>query len=213
MDFKTRLIKLRENVRRKIICPKMRKRLCNTDFSLISSNCTGAIISNELGCRFNTPTVNLYIEPKDFLKFVKSLDVYLKEKLVFDPALSKERGYPVAVLKDIKIYFVHYHSNQDAERKWYERFKRINYSNMFVLMSERDGCTHEDLEEFDQLPFKNKIVLTKRPYPEIKSSVYISGFEKNEQLGDVFRCRKLIGVTKYYDEFNFVGWLNGDIKI
>ncbi|MEQ8154211.1 MAG: hypothetical protein ABRQ25_04925 [Clostridiaceae bacterium] len=26
----------------------------------------------------------------------------LEEKLVFDPALSEERGYPVAVLKDIQ---------------------------------------------------------------------------------------------------------------
>lgn len=210
MDIKKSLIKFREDVRRKIVCQKMRRRLHNKNFSLISSNCTGAIVTNELGCRFNTPTVNLYIEPKDFLKFVKSLDVYTKEKMVFDSILSEKKGYPVAVLKDIKIYFVHYHSNEDAERKWYERFKRINYNNMFILMSERDGCTYEDLEQFDKLPFKNKIVLTQRPYPDIKSSVYISGFEKNEQLGDVFRCRNLVGITKYYDEFDFVGWLNGE---
>lgn len=85
-------------------------------------------------------------------------------------------------------------------------------NNLYVMMSERDGCNYEDLKQFDRLEMENKIVLTHIQYPEIRSAVYITGFEKEKQLGDVFRMRKLFGLTKYYDEFDFVKWLNEGIK-
>lgn len=212
MFAKKILIDFRECLRDKLICKKQRRKLTNHDFTLLSSNCTGAIITHELGCRFNTPTVNLFIKPCDFIKFASDLDSYAQERLVFVEEMTGQMGYPVARLKDIYIYFVHYHSSEDAEMKWYGRYKRINKENLFVLMSERDGCTYQDLKKFDSLPIKNKLVLVKKDYPEIKSAVHIHGFENENQLGDVFRMRRLFGVTKYYDEFDFVAWLNGETK-
>lgn len=41
------------------------------------------------------------------------------------------------------------------------------------------GVSLEDLKEFDNLPYEHKIVFTHVPQPEIKSSFYIKGFEKN----------------------------------
>lgn len=202
------LIKLREKIRYNCVCSKARKRLKNKNFTWLSSNCTGAIITHELQCPFNTPTVNLYIEPKDFLKFVNNLDFYAEKDFAYEPELSEKCGYPVAKLDDITVYFVHYHSLEDAIGKWKQRYARINKNNIFVMMSERDGCTYEDLQEFDKLPYENKIVLTRKQYPEIESAVYISGFEDRDELGDVFRMRKKFSLTKYYDEFDFVGWLN-----
>lgn len=209
MSLKNKLIKLRENVRYHTVCACQRRKLQNKNFSWLSSNCTGAIITHELSCRFNTPTVNLYIEPKDFIKFVQDLDGYQKKELSIDSILTREKGYPVGSLGDIKIYFVHYHTWEDAKEKWEKRYLRINKDNLFIMMSERDGCTYEDLIIFDHLPYNNKIVLTHRKYPEIRSAVYISGFENENQLGDVFRMRKVFSLTKYYDEFDFVEWLNG----
>lgn len=208
INMETMFIKLRENIRYKFVCSKTRKRLKNKNFTWLSSNCTGAIITHELQCPFNTPTVNLYIEPKDFLKFVSDLDGYKDKEFTYLPELSEKCGYPVARLDDITVYFVHYHTYEEGVAKWKQRYERINKANIFVMMSERDGCTYEDLENFDQLPYKNKIVLTKKKYPDIKSSVYISGFEDRDQLGDVFRMRKKLSLTKYYDEFDFVSWLN-----
>ena len=207
-NLETMLIKLRENIRYNFVCSKTRKRLKNKNFTWLSSNCTGAIITHELKCPFNTPTVNLYIEPKDYIKFVSDLEGYKNKEFTFLPDLSSERGYPVGKLDDIVVYFVHYHSYEDAIAKWKQRYDRINKDNIFVMMSERDGCTYDDLQAFDKLPYKNKIVLTKVRYPEIGSSVYISGFENEDQLGDVFRMRKKLSLTKYYDEFDFVDWLN-----
>lgn len=212
MDLKMTLVKFREHIRYKFVCSKHRRRLKNKDFTWLSSTCTGAIITHELNCKFNPPTVNLYIEPKDFIKFVSNLDYYGQAELCFDERLSAYKGYPVAKLDDITIYFVHYHSEKECIDKWKQRYSRINKNNIFVMMSERDGCTYEDLIAFDHLPFKNKIVLTKKKYPEIKSAVYISGFEDKEELGDVLRMRKLLSLTKYYDDFDFVRWLNGEVN-
>lgn len=208
IDIQMMLIKIRERIRYATVCAAKRKKLKNKNFTWISSNCTGAIITHELNCRFNSPTVNLYIEPKDFIKFVSNIDSYSKYSLVFDKNLSDEKGYPVAELGDIKIYFVHYHSSEEAQNKWINRYKRIDKHNMFIMMSERDGCTFEDLVNFDKLPYKNKIVLTKREYPEIHSAIYIPGFENCDELGDVFRMPKKICLHKYYDVFDFVKWLN-----
>lgn len=210
MNLQIKLIKLREWVRYHTICAIQRHKLINRNFTWISSNCTGAIITHELNCRFNSPTVNLYIEPKDFIKFVRNIEAYESKKLKFDSALSIEKGYPVAVLEDIKIFFMHYQSKEEAEKKWVERYKRINKNNMFIMMSERDGCSFEDLRCFDQIPFENKIVLTKKPYAEIKSAVYIPGFENEKELGDVFRMPKKLCLKKYYDSFDFVKWLNNE---
>lgn len=49
-------------------------------------------------------------------------------------------------------------------------------------MTDRDGCTKEDLIEFDKLSYKNKIVFTHVPYDDIKSAVYIKGFEKDNEV-------------------------------
>lgn len=213
MDLKMKLIKIREQARYMFVCSGHRRRLKNRNFTWLSSNCTGAIITHELNCKFNTPTVNLYIEPKDFIKFVSNLDDYADKELIFDKELSQSKGYPVAKLDDITIYFVHYHTEKECVDKWKQRYARINMNNVYVMMSERDGCTYEDLVAFDGLPYKNKIVLTKKKYPEIKSAVYISGFEDKEELGDVFRMRRLLSLTKYYDDFDFVKWLNGEMEL
>lgn len=72
-----------------------------------------------------------------------------------------------------KIYGVHYNSYKDLKSKWDIRCKRINWNNVYVLMIERDGCTFNDLKRFDNLPYKNKVVFTKKKYDEIKNSFVI----------------------------------------
>lgn len=55
---------------------KNRQNLVNTDFSLISANCIGGVISHELGLQFLSPTVNLFMSGKDFVKFCSDLKHY-----------------------------------------------------------------------------------------------------------------------------------------
>lgn len=100
-----------------------------------------------------SPTINLWMKPKDFIKYCSNLKHYSQCKLEFLDSslyLSASEKYPVACLDDIIIYFLHYASEEDARQKWEERTNRINYDNVRCILSERDGCTYDDLENFLQ---------------------------------------------------------------
>ena len=81
---------------------------------------------------------------------------------------------------------MHYHSEQEANEKWQLRTSRMKLDNLFIMMTDRDGVTEKDIQLFDQLPFKNKVIFTHKPYPVFKSAYYIKGFEKQNQVGDIF---------------------------
>ncbi|MDH2998541.1 exopolysaccharide biosynthesis protein [Pasteurellaceae bacterium LFhippo2] len=199
-----RIINLINKPFRQSINKRNQLKLTNSNFSVISSNCNGALILHDLGQKFNSPFVNLYLEPKDFIKYLKNLSHYMQAELRF---IETNRSYPVAKLDDITIYFMHYHSEQEAREKWQERTKRINLNNLFIIFTDRDGCTYQDLVDFDNLTYENKIVFTHKPYPELKSTFYIQGFEQSHQVGDLFDYSGLFG-NKYYDQFDYVSWFN-----
>jgi uncharacterized protein (DUF1919 family) len=186
-----------------------KKKLKNHNPTIISSNCNGAYILHDLGLKFNTPTVNLYFETKDYLKFVSNLDKYLSAELI---EIESNYSYPVGQLDDINIYFMHYGSFDEAKLKWNERKKRVNKDNMFLIMSDRNHCTYEDLITFDNLPFKNKIVFTHKPYPEIKSAVYIKGFEEESEVGVLSDWKPTFLKRRYLDDFDYVRFLNNSTK-
>lgn len=187
---------------------KNKKKLKNTEFSVISSNCNGGIICHDLNMKFRSPFVNLWLKPKDYIKFLQNMEYYLNCELSF----TNEEGidYPIGVLDDIKIYFTHYENEDIAKTKWLERLKRLNLNNLFILFTDRDGCTLEDIKNFDQLPYKNKIIFVHKEYPEIKSAYYIKGFEKEDSVGKLgYYINKYSG-KRYLDYFNYVKWFNGE---
>ena len=105
---------------------------------------------------------------------------------------------------------MHYRNAQEAKEKWETRLKRINLDNLFIIMTDKDspqGVSYEELEAFDRLPFKNKVVFTHKPYPQLASAVYIPGFEQEDQVGDLFAFSGWNG-KKYYDQFDYVTWFN-----
>lgn len=180
----------------------------NRDFTIFSSNCIGGVITSELGVRFNSPFVNLWLNAKDYLKFLKNPQKYLKCEMQF----CKEKGinYPIGKLDDIKIYFFHYKTEQEAKCCWEKRKKRINFNNLYVIFTDRDNCEYSDLLEFDNLPYQNKIVFTHKIYNEIKSSVYIKGFESENQVGNLVALEGKIIKKHIYERFNYINWLNKD---
>ena len=194
----------------KHINKRKRKQLKNRDFSLIASNCNGAFILHDLGLQFRSPFVNLWMKPKDFIKLLGDLKRYMEFPLAF----TKEDGiqYPVGLLDDVKIYFQHYDSEDEALQKWNERKSRINYDNLFVLFKENGRCTKEVLEAFDNLNYQNKIVFTHQPYPDIKSSFYIRGFENDGKVGECYLFMPDKPYMKYYDQFDYVKWFNSGLK-
>lgn len=181
-----------------------RKKLHNRSFTLITNNCTGGFILNDLQQRFNSPFINLYLTPSDFIRYLKNITFYQQQTLAF---ISSDKTYPVGKLCDIYLHFMHYHTEQEAKEKWQQRSMRMNLDNLFIIMVERDGCTYDDLQAFDQLPFPHKVVFTHKTYPDIRSAFKISGFEHQHMVGDVFDYCGVSG-KRYYDQFDYIRWFN-----
>ena len=192
---------------RRAINRELRARLQNHGMSVLSSNCVGAFILHDLNEPFNSPFVNLFIKPQDFIRYLQNMAHYDQQTLVFKLG---DKPYPIGWLDDIPIHFMHYHSEQEAQEKWENRLKRVNLDNLFIMMTDKDspqGMIEEELEAFDRLPFKNKVVFTHKPYPHLKSAFYIRGFEQDDQVGDLFAFSGWNG-KKYYDQFDYVAWFN-----
>lgn len=177
-------------------CEARRKQLKYTDFTIISNNCWGGLVYQYFGLQYATPTIGLFMMDDDYIKFLENLDYYLSQPLVFiSHAESKYRGqlqrettakdsYPIAVLDDIEVHFMHYKSAEEAQSKWEYRKRRINKERLLVKMSQRSSDDLTILERFDKLPYKNKICFTESEHVG-KGYVYIPELKRlNIQGGD-----------------------------
>lgn len=198
------IIKLRERKYQR----ELQKQNHNLDFSLITNNCIAGIIYHNLGIRFKTPTINLFIAGEDYLYFVKDLHYYLAQDLLEEKGL--EKNYPVGRLagddthKSILIHFLHYKSFDDAKKKWVERALRINWDNMLFIWEFYDDQYDTNLlQEFDNLPIK-KMCIIHREMPEIKNKTII---ESNNTPGRIFEYEGLTG-KRYLDRFDYISFLN-----
>lgn len=185
---------------------RFRRKLHNKEFSIFASNCNGTMITHDLGQQFRSPFVNLWLTSEDFVAFLEKPKAYLEQELVF---MDSQYPYPVAKLGDISLYFQHYETPEQAAQAWNRRKERINWDNLFVMMTDRDNCTQALLHRFDALPYKNKVVFTHIPMPEIASAVYIPGFENQNSVGVCSEFTDRWRGKRHYDSFDFVSWLNG----
>ncbi len=185
---------------------RKRLKLKNKTPSIISSNCNAGIIYHDMGLRFFSPTINLSFEMNDFVRMLQNLRWYMEQPVT--PCEDNRFDFPVGKIGDIEIRFNHYKSFEEACNKWEERKKRIDWDNLYIMAIDGDNCSYESLKTFDSLPFVNKVVFTHRPYPEIKSSFYIHGFENDEGIGPVIYFKRQFFVRRYLDDFDYVAFLN-----
>lgn len=186
-----------------------RANLVNRDFSIICSNCVGGVISHSLGLPFKSPTVNVFLYPKDYLKLIYHLRHYMTIKeMPEDREASILTGYRVGILDDIRLYFGHCPDFQWARTKWFERSERVNYDNLYFIMIERDGCKEDDLRKFDKYPSRHKVVFTTRERPDLKSAYYIPGATQDGQVIDLVGYKGKMTGRRWIDDFDYVSFLN-----
>lgn len=183
-----------------------RLRLKNRTASIISANCNGTFIYHDMKLRFLSPTINLSFDMNDFVKFAGNLKYYLSLPLteIDDPRFD----FPCGMLGDIEIRFNHYKSFDEAFKKWKARKERLNLDNIYIIGSDRDGCSYDTIKKFEGLPFKNKVIFTHKPYPEFSSAYYIKGFENEECVGVLSDFTNRFFVRRYLDSFDYVTFLN-----
>lgn len=183
--------------------------------SILSMNCTGGIISHDLGLQFRSPTVNLYLRAEDFIKLCENLTHYLAIDHFVpcdNPHIIGDRTYPIAYLEDLVLYLVlylvHYHSLEEAEAKWNERKKRINWDNIVIFNTDREGMTEDLKDRFERLPYR-KVMFTHLPDEKHSSCFYIKGYEKDPCVGIITDHDSWDG-RRPIDQFDYVSFLNGD---
>lgn len=190
----------------KIYITIKRIRLKNKNMTVLSSNCNGAYMLHDVGCPFNSPTVNMFFLPDDFLKFVSNPQEYLLAELL---EIQKEGiSYPVGQLEDILLFFMHYNSFDEAKEAWDRRCKRVDLKNVYIVMTDKNGCTYEHIKKFEELPYKNKVIFTHREYPEFSSAYYITGFEKENEVGILSDWKPQFLKRRWLDEFDYVRFFN-----
>ncbi|MDD3138314.1 MAG: DUF1919 domain-containing protein [Lachnospiraceae bacterium] len=192
--IKNLCIKINKNQK----CKQLRKKLIRPDFTIISNNCWGSFIYQKYGLEYRSPTVGLYLLGHDFVKLAANWDHYFVQKLEFIPweksryypKIRDMKPYPVAKLDDIEIYFMHYLTEQEAAQKWYRRVKRVNPEHMIFKLSQREGCSRKDVEDFMELPLKYKVCFA---YDDVPGVVYIPALKG--WIGDEQPI-----VEQYFDE-------------
>ena len=186
----------------------------NTNFTIVSNNCSAGFIYHDLGIKFQTPTINLFFSPEDYLEFIENLRYYKECELV--ELENSNRDYPVGVLKakdtkhkDIIVYFQHYLNFYDAKSKWIERYNRINWDNLYFIFEFYDTLYNNELMyKFDALNLKNKVMLVHKKELCFKNSFYISCYDNDYPIAKIFEINYKTG-KRYLDEFDYVGFLNG----
>ena len=150
---------------------KNQRKLIRKDFTIISNNCWGGVISEKYGLRKNSPTVGLLINGDDYIKFCGNLKYYLSQKLVFFPleqskyaADFHDMSFPAAKLDDIEVYFMHYADEQTAAEKWYRRCERVNWDFLIYKISEREAFSEQDMEHVAALPLEQRIIIGEKKY-------------------------------------------------
>lgn len=202
-----------------------KKKINIQEISIISNTCIGGVICHDLGLKFCSPTVNIYIRPKDFVRFCENIQKYLQLPLTELP-YDKQIGYPVALLGDIPLYCKHYVSFEEVTDSWTKRKHRIQWNNVVFIMTDRDfvppisvnhtiqACDEDTIRRFEELPFKRKVCI-------VQNQAYKAKYASCRQLlkGGQGNCvgiiTDVIGITgkrmyQYVKDFDYIKFLNGE---
>lgn len=193
----------------------LRKRVRNYDFTIISSNCWGTKIYQELGLPYNTPFIGMFFYAPCYMKLLGNIREYLQFAISFTGKSKYDEAneareisnnyYPIGLINgDIEIHFLHSQDATECLNKWNKRLSRMNWDSLFFSFTDRDLCNEEILKTFDSLPYEQKVCFTAKEYPVFSSCVYLLEFKDEPFVGDIYTN---FDITKKY--FDIIDWLNG----
>lgn len=180
--------------------------------TIISNNCAGGAIAHSLNMEFKSPTINLQILPEEFPLFCNSLKLYLEQPLTeYKDIYETHKKYlvkmfggvpdmPFGLLHDIIVCFQHYGTFKEAQSKWYERIKRIDYNHIGYIFHARGKEYEAEARKFINLGLPNSLCLTEN-FGLDGSIPFYPGDDRNAFTGI---DGKLL-ITTVYD---FKGWVD-----
>lgn len=197
----------------KCFAPFKRIGLKNRDYTIISNNCYGGIVSRDFGLLYNSPTCGLFFYSKEYLKFLNDLKAHIDSELVelrveesaYRDLLMPKYGTNIVLGKclDAEIVFLHYSSFAEAKEKWDRRKARVNYDNLIIKYNDQNQFEECDFYSFEKLPYKNKLFFTanKSLNDTIRGGVRIVYFPCFESAGyvvdDIKPSKRYFNIKKY----------------
>ena len=191
---------------------KLRKRLINKGFTLISNNCLGGIIYHNLGLQFKSPTINLDFLPEHYLLFITNLRYYASKPIaevtgakIITGVIKGDSYHP-----DVMVRFHHYDSFLEAKEKWELRCKRIDFDNIFFLYEHYENENIKCLLDFVTLASNknNYLSITHRNH-FVNNEKTVRNYKNDDKAGKLCKWMMLTG-RKYLDEIDYTSWLNKD---
>lgn len=177
--------------------------------SLLCNNCTGGVILHDMGLRFDTPTINVDIRnAEEYLYFVENIEHFIDSE-VHEIELEKydlPAGYLIYNNKKVDIVFTHYKNFEAGKRKWQERMKRLDLSNIYVIY-EGPKVSEDFMERFSKLPYKKAVISSKRD--NLKWNFY-HGFDfyREWKPGKILEYKSWFSVKRFLDDFDYIKFLN-----
>lgn len=135
--------------------------------------------------------------------------MYLKESPVFE--CMSEYGFPIAILRDIRVQCVHYESFEQFKEQWQRRSRRFlmhEDSEIFVIATDSQLRTDEAIEAFHQLPYR-KVCFTGSEKISYEEFIYTPGC-KSGVTGDLTKYVDYKGTRVFEKYFDCIRWLNED---
>lgn len=156
-------LQIKQGINKKIMQPLVmfnrRRHFSGRGPTIISVNCIGGGIYHDFGWQFSSPTINLFILPRDYIKFVSRIKDYISLPLEFSRLGYSGKEYPICSIGDgktidrVEIHFLHYRDYDECLEKWTERCKRIQWDNILLIFTDQNGCSLDDIYSFFQLPY------------------------------------------------------------
>lgn len=134
---------------------------------IVSNNCYGIDYYKRLNIQYNTPFVGLYIFPDCYITLLEKMDYYMSLLPVPIPMknskyysnIKEMPKYPIAILEDVEIHFLHYKNEKEAIEKWERRKKRmIPFPKCFFKMCDREGYLGKHGKRFLELSYNKKVL-------------------------------------------------------
>lgn len=176
----------RRSENRKII-EKTRRDLgvLSQPITIFSQNCIGGVFYQDMSMQFASPTVGLFMSGKDFVRFSEDLEHYLQQPM----QMRWGEEYPVGMLGDVRIHFMHYETCREALDAWNRRCARINRERILVLCTDRDGFDDADFQKWTQLPYPKLLFTAHTAYGNHPDSLYFREFRKQGAVGELIPHR------------------------
>jgi uncharacterized protein (DUF1919 family) len=144
--------------------------LLPTDVSVISDDCWGGEFYRSRRLPYLTPTAGLFIEPHQYLAFLRHLRAPDAFALTF---VASSHGFPVAVTPYATINFMHYSTPQEAEAAFRRRAERIVWQKLFYKIDfGKPGYGVADVETWNHMRLPNSVALVPASSPLAQRDIW-----------------------------------------